>query len=255
MFIKELRPSNLRQALSLRRSGNTIPVMNGTAGITVKGEPVLHLSGCEEFRRMDTDGKLLHIGAGVTAAQLVKERFVPELIHAAAAQCPREQQPLSSIGGALCTANALTVATLGAMDARVTVASETGQRTMTLRRFLRNGSISLARDELLCEILVSDKKGGSYTCERCGDDMAFAGFIRWERRRITEFRLAFCGPQGELVRFPELESNLIGLTVKDARELRDELIAAYDRYLPDWNSQRRATLLLQLGSFLRENNI
>ena len=251
---KELRPSSLPQALSLRRSTAALPLMYDTAGCAPFGTPRLYLNGCEEFSRMDTDGKLLHIGAGVTAQQLCKEKGVPELLHATAEQCPGEKRTRASLGGALCFGNALTVAALGALDARVTVASETGRRTMKLRRFLRNG-LSLARDELLCEILVSDRKGGSYAVERCGEDMAFSGFVRWERRRITEFRLAFCGPGGELVRYEELEENLLGATVKDAREMRDPLLNAYDRYLPLWDAQRRSTLLLQAGSFLRENNI
>ncbi len=251
---KELRPSSIRQALSLRRSTAARPIMYGSGGPIPGDEPVLYLNGCEEFTRMDTDGRLLHIGAGVTAAQLCKEKCVPELLHATAELCPREKRTAVSLGGALCVGNAPAVAALGALDARITVASETGQRTMKLRRFLR-GNLSLARDELLCEILISNRKGGSYTCERCGDDMAFAGFVRWERRRITEFRLAFCGPKGELVRYEELERNLIGAVVKDAREMRDPLLEAYERYLPDWDAQRRTTLLVQAGSFLRENNI
>lgn len=252
---KELRPSSLPQALSLRRSTAAQPLMYDTAGCGAVDRPRLYLSGCEEFTRMDTDGKLLHIGAGVTAQQLCKEKCVPELLHATAELCPKEMRGSVSLGGALCRGNAPTVATLGALDAKITVASETGRRTMKLRRFLRNGQLSLARDELLCEILISDRKGGSYAVERCGEDMAFSGFLRWDHRRIVEFRLAFCGPEGELVRFEELEENLLSKTVKDARELRDPLLNAYDRYLPLWDAPRRATLLLQAGSFLRENNI
>ena len=250
----ELRPSSLRQAMSLRRSTAAYPLMNATAGSVPTATPLLYLSDCEEFTRMDTDGKLLHIGAGVTAAQLCKEKCVPELLHATAELCPKEKRASASLGGALCSANAPTIATLGALDGRITVASETGQRTMKLRRFLRNG-LSLARDELLCEILISERKGGSYAVERCGEDMAFSGFVRWERRRISEFRLAFCGSGGELVRFEELEENFLGLTAREAQELRDPLLSAYERYLPAWDEKRRSTLLLQLGSFLRENNI
>ena len=251
---KELRPSSIRQALSLRRSTAALPLMYATAGYAPLGASVLYLGDCEEFTRMDTDGKLLHIGAGVTAQQLCKEKCVPELLHATAELCPKEKRGSVSLGGALCMGNAPVVAALGALDARITVASETGQRNMKLRRFLRSG-LSLAKDELLCEILIGDRRGGSYAVERCGEDMAFSGFVRWERRRITEFRLAFCGPGGQLVRYEELEENLIGATVKDARELRDPLLDAYDRYLPAWDAQRRSTLLLQAGSFLRENNI
>ena len=250
---KELRPSSIRQALSLRRSTAARPIMYGGSGFIPGREPILYLNGCEEFTRMDTDGKLLHIGAGVTAQQLCKEKSVPELLHATANLCPAEKRSGVSLGGALCERNALTVAALGALDGRITVASETGQRTMKLRRFLRSG-LSLARDELLCEILISERKGGSYTVERCGEDMAFSGFIRWERRRISEFRLAFCG-EGTLARFEELEANFLGLTAKEAHELRDELLNAYARYLPLWDETRRATLLLKLGGFLSENNI
>lgn len=251
---KELRPSSLRQALSLRRSTAAYPLMYGSSGFLPGSEPVLYLNDCEEFRRADTDGKLLHIGAGVTAAQIVKDKRVPELLQVAASLCPPEKRESVSLGGALCSGNAPVIATLGALDARVTVASETGQRSMKLRRFLRSG-LSLARDELLCEILVSDRRGGSFRCERCGEDMAFSGFLRMERRRIRQLRLSFCGPEGKLIRYEELEQELYGLTAKEARELHDPLLKAYERYLPPWDSRSRATLLLLLESFLRENEI
>lgn len=249
---KELRPSSIRQALSLRRSTAARPIMYGS-GYTPSREPILYLNGCEEFTRMDTDGTLLHIGAGVTAAQLCKEKCVPELLRAAAELCPKENRANASLGGALCTGNAVVIAALGALDARVTVASEVGRRTMKLRRFLRSG-VSLAKDELLCEILVSDRRGGSYAVERCGEDMAFSGFVRWDHRRTSELRLAFCGG-GQLVRYEELEANLLALTAKEAHELRDALLDAYDRYLPAWDENRRATLLLRLAGFLSENDL
>ncbi|MCQ2438756.1 MAG: FAD binding domain-containing protein [Oscillospiraceae bacterium] len=251
---KMLRPASLKQAMSLRRSTAALPVMFRSATPAYTEGGLLDLSGCEEFSRMDTDGVLLHIGAGVTAAELLRDKRVPELLRAAAEQCPADKRDRASLGGALCARNTLTVAALSALDTRVTVASETGRRTMKLRRFLR-GNLSVAKDELLCEILVPDRRGGSGVCERCGEDMAFSGFVRWEHRRISELRLAFCGPEGEPIRFVEFEAELIGATVKEAKLLRGPLLAAYERYLPDWEAQRRATLLLQLGSFLLDNNI
>ena len=64
---KMLRPASLKQAMSLRRSTAALPVMFRSATPAYTEGSLLDLSGCEEFSRMDTDGVLLHIGAGVTA--------------------------------------------------------------------------------------------------------------------------------------------------------------------------------------------
>lgn len=247
-----LIPSSLPQALSLRRSTAARPLMYGNSGLS-SSQPLLVLRECEEFRRIGSDGTTLHIGAGVTATQLCRDKLIPELLRSAAETCPKEIRDSVSLGGAICQGNALCIAALGALDARITVASETGQRTMKLRRFLRNG-LSLARDELLCEILVSDKKGGCSCCDRC-NDLAFCGFVRWDHRRVKELRLAFSSGDGKLVRFEELEQNLIGVSIKDAKALRAPLMEAYRRYLPLWEEGSRNTLLLHLGSFLADNNL
>ncbi len=251
---KTLRPTSLPQALSLRRSTGAIPLMYGDAGYSAGAEAVLQLRECEEFRRMDTDGKLVHIGAGVTAAQLCRDKLTPALLRTAAELCPREKRERVSLGGAICAGDPLCIAALGALDAWVTVASETGRRTMKLRRFLRKG-VSLARDELLCEILVPDRKGGCACCERCGEELVFCGFVRWDHRRVSELRLAFSGGDGKLVRFEELENKLLGVSAKEAKELRTPLTDAYRRYLPPWEETARNTLLVHLGSFLADNNM
>lgn len=250
---KELTAHSLPQALSLRRSTAARPRMGGCA-MPEEYTEVLFLDDCEEFRRIDTDGTWVHIGAGCTAAQLAGERLAPEILKAAAAMCPEERSGLASLGGAVCSAGSAVLCALSALDARVTVASENGRRTMPLSRFRRNG-LNLASDELLCEILVPDRRDSGWTYEKNSDGLTFAASLRWEKRRIAYLTVAFGFPGAEVIRYSEFERELYRLSPKEARELRNEFVEAYRRHWPAADTEQREILLRRLDSFLQENGI
>ena len=144
---KEEDPRTLKEALTQRRARSDRPVMGGTAA-AVDTAGALRLSGCEEFTRLGTDGKTVHIGAGCTAAQLAAEPLLPGLLRACAKQCPEELRDRASLGGAVCAGNESVLCALTALGAEVTVASEYGRRTMPLRSFRKNGKLSLAPEFL-----------------------------------------------------------------------------------------------------------
>ena len=252
---KERIPRSLGEALSLRRSYGAQPRMGGLATEERTGAAILPLDGCEEFTRIDTDGTLVHIGAGCTAAQLSKEKLTPRLLRRCAALCPEEKQERGSLGGAICAGSGEVLAVLETLDAKVTVASECGRRTMPLRNFRRRTGLNLATDELLCEILVPEKDAGVWAYERAEGGLAFAAVIHWERRRLAALSVAFAPGEGKTLRYREFEREMLRLSEREARARKDEFLEAYRRWWPEDCAESRTVLLGRLERFLQENHI
>lgn len=259
--MKELYPQSLPEALSLRRSSAATPVFGGTALTGQADGAYLYLHGSEEFRRIDTDGSLVHIGSGCSFAQLQKEPLCPENLRAAAKLCPPELQERAAIGGALADTQSAAVAALFALDAQLVLASETGRRSMAIRKFYRRQGLNLASDELVCEILVPHRSPKNWSVELMGEGverLSFAAVLRRKGGRLTVLTAAFGGLDTLVWRIPEFEEEMLGLDNKEASALKGEFLQAYRRYLPALGSdgeQRREQCLQWLEEFLEKNGI
>jgi xanthine dehydrogenase iron-sulfur cluster and FAD-binding subunit A len=105
-----------------------------------------------------------------------------------------------------------------ALDARFTLASAAGRRTVDARDFFRGYlSTSLAHDELLTEIAVPIMRGTGWAIEefarRPGDFalVAVAALVSLDRRgRVEDVRVAFAGVGDRPLRVPAVEDALHG---------------------------------------------
>ena len=259
--MKELYPHSLPEALSLRRSSAATPVFGGTALTEQTEGAYLYLHGSEEFRRIDTDGTTVHIGSGCTFAQLQKEALCPDNLKAAAKLCPPELQDRAAIGGALADPLSAAVVTLFALDAQIVLASETGRRSMAIRKFYRRQGLNLASDELICEILVPHRSPKNWAVELRGEGaerLSFAAVLRRKGGKLTALTAAFGGLDTLVWRIPEFEEEMLGLDNKGASALKGEFLNAYRRYLPALGAdgeERKAQCLRWLEEFLEKNGI
>ena len=259
--MKELYPRSLPEALSLRRSSAATPVFGGTALAEQAEGAYLYLYGSEEFRRIDTDGTHVHIGSGCSFAQLQKEPLCPDNLQAAAKLCPPELQERAAIGGALADTQSAAVAALFALDAQLVLASETGRRSMSIRKFYRRKGLNLALDELICEILVPHRSPKNWAVELRGEGverLSFAAVLRRKGGKITALTAAFGGLDTLVWRIPEFEEEMLGLDNRAASQLRGEFLNAYRRYLPASGAdgeERREQCLRWLDEFLTKNGI
>ena len=259
--MKELNPTTLPEALSLRRSTAAQPVFGGSCVSLRPDGAGLFLSGCEEFRRIDTDGTHVHIGAGCSFAQLQREPLCPDNLQAAAKLCPPELQDTAAIGGALADTRSAAVAALFALDAQLLLASETGRRSMSIRKFYRRQGLNLASDELICEILVPHRSPKNWAVELRGEGMerlSFAAVLRRKGGKLTALTAAFGGLDELVWRIPEFEEEMLGLDNRGASALRGEFLAAYRRYLPALGpdgEERREQCVSWLDAFLEKNGI
>ncbi len=241
-MVNGYKPRSLAEALSLRRTTAAVPFAGGT-DLMVRADDsavYLYLDGCEEFRRVDTDGKWIHIGAGCTFTQLQEEPLVPGLLKAAAAGVGAPAiRNMGTLGGNLINGSGKAdgVCALYACGAQVTLASETGRRTMNVEKLYRGArGVNLAADELLCEILVPAAGLENWTYEKVGgrealavSRVSFAGVCRWEEGRLAALTAAFGGVAPQVLRFPEFEREMLGRTAEEAKALRADYLDAYGR--------------------------
>jgi carbon-monoxide dehydrogenase medium subunit len=161
-----LRPATLDEALGLLAAhGDRAAVMAGGTSLTLAmrrrieaPEVVVYIGDLAELRFIRTDSDGLHIGPLVTHNQLaasphVRER-APILARAAAQIAGPAVRNLATVGGNVARGYDLAPPLL-ALDARLTLRSPRGQRTLPLAEFyLGPAWNALQPDELITDILV-----------------------------------------------------------------------------------------------------
>lgn len=142
---------------------------------------------------------------------------------------------LGTVGGSLAHADPTAELPLAivALDARLTLASPSGRRTVAARDFFTGYlSTALAPDELLTELAVPVTRGMGWAVEefarRAGDFavVAVAALVSLDRRgRVNDARLAFAGVADRPVRAAAAEDALRGQEPSGARLARAAEIA------------------------------
>ena len=143
-------PQTLEEALAVmsKHAGEITPVAGGTdlmVDIEKKGHPspeiVLDINGIDELRRIRLSGNWLEIGAGVTFAEIARDRNVLEIAPMLAGCASQVGAPAiqnrATIGGNIATASAAADSppALMALGARLLLASEAGLREISIGDF------------------------------------------------------------------------------------------------------------------------
>lgn len=221
-----LLPRSLPEALGLlERHGPDLLVMaGGTVAMPLINEGIslpevvmgLRLAGLDQIER---SGDVLHIGATTTLTQLLDQDAVPMLREAARNTASWAIRNMGTVGGNLFTpppGGDVAVALL-ALDARVTLASMRGERSLPLAEFLTGFmSNELAADELLVEIEVP-VRGEPTAYLKLGRRHAntpsvvtVAARLEWRDDRVADARIALGAVGPNPIRARQAERLLVG---------------------------------------------
>ncbi len=221
-----LLPRSLPEALGLlEHHGPDLLVMaGGTVAMPLINEGIslpeavmgLRLAGLDRTVRT---GDVLRIGATATLTQLLDQDAVPMLREAARNTASWAIRNMGTVGGNLFTpppGGDVAVALL-ALDARVTLASTRGERSLPLAEFLTGFmSNELATDELLVEIEVpvrSEPTAYLKLGRRHANTPAVvtvAARLEWREGRVAEARIALGAVGPHPIRAREAERRLVG---------------------------------------------
>ena len=257
-------PDTLYEALQLRRDlTDTLPVAGGTDAMVSKksASNIIFLNQMKELQEVRlqnrTEDGVLTIGAAAVYTELLSNDLVPEILKKAVGRIASPAvRNAGTVGGNICNASPAgdTLPVLYALSAVIVTASLSEQDELQIRRMpveefiLGVRRTALKEKELVTavEIPVSSYEGMTRIYyEKVGarqadaiSKLSFAGLMKAEDNVIRDIRTAFGSVYTTVVRRRELEAGLIGKTLRELGELKQEIADSYGEYIRPIDDQR-----------------
>lgn len=226
------KPATLSKALEMRARKAVIPYAGGTDLMVehAPGADYLFLADLEELKEFYTDSQGLHIGPALTYAKLLEvdcPKLLKESIRRIASPALRNA---GTIGGNICNASPAgdTLPVLLLFDTKLVLASSSARRTVLLDDFIMSRKqVDLASDELLVDIILSEKKYTNIYYHKIGSrrsmtisKIALAAASQIEDDKILDIGIAYASLYKTPLRFRDYEKGLINLS---REQLKHEL--------------------------------
>ncbi len=237
-----LAPDTLKEALRIRSEQKVIPYAGGTDLMVEnrKDANYLFLNHISELQQISEDDTYVRIGSGVTFTQAIKSDLVPELMkealkHIAAPAIRNAGTFGGNLGNGSAKADSVLIEYVS--DAKIKLASVRGERLIDVDKFYRGRrDLDLTDDELITEVLIPKEGIDDYYYQKIGgrnalaiSRISFAGILNKKDGRITRVAVAFGAVADTVLRFREIEERLVGKTIPEAKQMKDEIIQAYDQ--------------------------
>lgn len=266
-------PASLPEALKIRAAQKVIPYAGGT-DLMVKNPKdavYLFLGKLPELTEIKSDAEYIRIGAAVTYTQALNSSLVPPLMKEAVSGIAAPAiRNAGTFGGNLGNGSAKADSVLidFTADAKLRLMSVRGERVVDVTKFyLGRKKLDLAEDELIVEILLPKTGLENYYYKKVGgrnalaiSRVAFAGVLRMDGEKIARFTAGFGAVADTVLRFPDLEAQLTGKTLSEAKEIKDRLLRQYSEKLVLTRGRvsaeyRKAVCMNLLRDFLAEKGI
>lgn len=241
--MKYVFPADLKTALEIRKDTDLRPC--GGATDLLVGEPeegsFFFIGQVPELKVIEDKGDHIRVGSGVTFTELLESDLIPQMVKDAASRIAAPAiRNGGTVGGNLGngTAKADTVLTWFALDADIEVQSKDGgvRRIPILDFYHGIRDLDMKDDELITAVLIPKEDIGDYMYEKVGgrdalaiSRISFGGVLTFDDEgKIDKFRAAFGAVAPTVLRYPEIEKKLIGLTKEEAREIMPQILEEYD---------------------------
>jgi len=265
--------NSLEEALKIRSTQKTVPYAGGTDLMVenLQEAPYLFLGKLDELKQIVVDENYIRIGAAVTFTQALASEHVPQLMKEAvsriAAPAIRNAGTFAgNIGNGSAKADSVLIHYVA--DAKICLSSLRGIRVVDVDSFyLGRKKLDLAEDELITEILLPRTGLENYYYKKVGgrnalaiSRVAFAGIIQITDQKIVSFAAAFGAVADTVLRFKDLEKMLVGKTIVEAKEIRNDVLGAYSEKLFLTKGRvsaeyRKAVCMNLLNDFMSEKGI
>lgn len=233
--------ASLAEALKIRNEEQVIPYGGGTDLMIhpQQEKPYLFLHKVKEMRQITEDEKYIRIGASCTFTEVIASELVPQLLKEAVTRIAAPAiRNVGTMGGNIGngSAKADTVLIEFVTDAKIVLASAAGERVVEIADFYKGRKqLDLAENELIREILIPKHGLENYGYQKVGarnalaiSRVSFAGVIEMEGEIIKHIAVAFGSIEDTVTRHKELEKMLEGKTLEEAKQVKEEFLAAYD---------------------------
>lgn len=272
-MVEYYQPTTLQEALVVRAAKIVVPYAGGT-DLMIEGNEnttYLFLNKVCEMCRIYEDADYVHIGAAATYEKILSSDIVPAILKEAVSQIAAPAiRNLGTMGGNIGngSAKADTALVCFAVDAKLVLESVNGTRTVNIDEFyLGRKKLDLAENELITEILIHKNDLTNYCYSKVGarnalaiSRVSFAGVFVLKDGKIADLSCAFGAVADTVLRFKGIEKMLLGKTIAEATELKQDFINAYAASIVPIKGRvsieyRKAVCLNLLTDFLAKNNI
>jgi len=238
----EFVPKTLADALRLRRNTSLIPYSGGTdlmvSGLCAESD-YMYINNVHELRQITSDDKYIRIGAACTFTEIIENPLTPPILKEACRQIAAPAiRNAGTPGGNIANGSAKADSALVFMvtDSMLRLANADSERILPIKDFyLGKGKTALASDELIVEILIPKHGIDNYYYKKVGARNAlaisrtsFAGILDIRNGVIVNCAVAFGAVVDVIIRYNEIDKMLIGKTVEEAKNLKEEYLEAYD---------------------------
>lgn len=240
-MVKYLVPKTLDEALCAMAEGHYVPYAGGTDINTSgrEGMDLLFIGKLPELKEIRSDGEYIRIGAAVTYSEAVDNPLIPDImktaIHKVAGPAVRNY---GTFGGNLANASGKADSALVdlVLDAKLRIRSRRAERMVNAVDFYRgHKDVDLAKDELICEILIPDRKYlKNYFYDKVSirssvaiSNISIAAVWETDKNAICSLAIGVGSATDVPVRCTDMEQALIGKTFEEVERDREELLAGF----------------------------
>ncbi len=272
-MVNGFMPTSLQEALEIRSANKVVPYGGGT-DLMIRGDKnvsYLFLNKVPEMNKIEEDGEYIRIGGSCTFTEVLESEIVPAIMKDAVAKIAAPAiRNLGTMAGNIGNGSAKADSVLidFVTDAKLVIASASNKRTVAIEDFYKGRKqLDLGDDELIVEILLPKKDTSDYYYQKVGgrnalaiSRISFAGIIQKEGDVIKDIAIAFGAVADTVLRFKDTEQMLVGKTLKEAFELKQEFLKAYDERICPIRGRvsaeyRKAVCMNLLNDFLTQKGI
>jgi len=272
-MVNSYQPTSLTEALEIRAKEAVTPYAGGTDLMIDPDENAtyLFLNKVPEMKNIIEDSSYIRIGASCTFTDIIESKLVPEILKKSSAEIAAPAiRNLGTVGGNICNGSAKADSALifFATDSKLRLLSSKGERVIPITDFyIGRKKTCLQPDELLVEILMNKAGLSNYYYKKVGarnalaiSRVSFAGILNIEQGKIANCSVAFGAVSDVIIRRTDLDAVLIGKTIEEAKAIKEEYIAAYDKAIVPIRGRisaeyRKAVCMNLLRDFLESNGI
>ena len=240
-MVKYYVPQNLDDALKALKEGGYLPYAGGTDINTggIKNRDLLFIGKLPELKEIRYDGQYIRIGAAVTYSEAEKNSLIPDImkaaIHKVAGPAVRNA---GTFGGNLANGSGKADSALVdiVLDAKILIRSADSERTVDAGSFYHGWkNVDLRPDELICEILIPKRDFQvNYFYDKVSvrssiaiSNISVASVWSIEKNRIKELAIGIGSATEYPMRCTDIEKQLIGKSLEEVENSRDEILAGY----------------------------
>ena len=272
-MVNGYQPTSLKEALDIRAKEAVTPYGGGT-DLMIKADEnatYLFLNKIPEMKNIVEDKEYIRIAASCTFTDIIESELTPAILKEAVSQIAAPAiRNLGTVGGNICNGSPKADSALifFATDSKLRLVSSRGERVIPITEFyLGRKKTSLQEDELLVEILMNRIGLSNYYYKKVGarnalaiSRVSFVAILNIEDGKIDNCMTAFGAVSDVIIRRSDIDAMFIGKTIKEAKAVKEDYLAAYDQAIVPIRGRisaeyRKAVCMNLLRDFLESNGI